>query len=231
MSDKVLGFNLFKLFIMGEFFVCSCLIRLDAVLTGDVFFIVSLLSISLVFLLFLASSLFVAASGSSSGLFLFLLCFTLVVLLGPKSSTVIMTSLLSLFLVSSCQVLFLFLLTGVIVELVIGWDEVFLFLLVVPRLTHPLIGLVPRLTVSLIGLVLLGIGWDEVLFLLVVPRLTQPLIGLVPRLTVALIAKVWEGVSLFWLTLAVMGLLAWRAWPGLHLSDKISGWVCLIWLT
>ena len=106
-----------------------------------------------------------------------------------------MTSLLSLFLVSSCQVLFLFLLTGVIVELVIGWDEVFLFLLVVPRLTHPLIGLVPRLTVSLIGLVLLGIGWDEVLFLLVVPRLTRPLIGLVPRLTVALIWLVLLGIG------------------------------------
>ena len=102
MSVTVLGFNLFKLFIIGELVVCGCLNLLDAVLTGDVFFTVSLLRISLVFLLFLTSSVLVAASGSSLGLFL--LYFPLVVLLGPKSSTVIMTSLLSLFLVSSCQV-------------------------------------------------------------------------------------------------------------------------------
>ena len=70
MSVTVLGFNLFKLFIIGELVVCGCLNLLDAVLTGDVFFTVSLLRISLVFLLFLTSSVLVAASGSSLGLFL-----------------------------------------------------------------------------------------------------------------------------------------------------------------
>ena len=97
MSVTALGFNLFKLFILGELLASGSLIMLDAILTGDVFFTVSLLSYFSVFLV-------ITASGSSLGLFL-LYFRLLVVLLSPKSSTVIMTSLLSLFLVSSCQVL------------------------------------------------------------------------------------------------------------------------------
>ena len=137
MSVTVLGFNLFKLFIIGELVVCGCLNLLDAVLTGDVFFTVSLLRILLGFLLFLTSSVLVAS---------------------PKSSTVIMTSLLSLFLVSSCQVF--------------SW--VFLVLL--------------QLLCEMVLLVLLAEGF------------------------------LFGGGGLFWLTVAVMGLVVAWAWSVVQLG-------------
>jgi hypothetical protein len=89
-SDKFLGFNLFKSLMLGELVVFCCLFLVDAILTGDVFFTYFFL-------------LTVAASGSS--LCLFLPGFFLVVLCCPTSTTVIMISLLSLFLVNSCHVL------------------------------------------------------------------------------------------------------------------------------
>ena len=147
-SDKFLGFNLFKSLMVGEFVILGCLFLVDAFLTGDVFFTHFLTSDSSLFLFLLVSFLPVAASSSSCCLFL--PSFLLVVLCCPKSVTVIMTSLLSVFFVSSCQVFStvvwlvgrILLLTCSAIELAsVGWFW---------------------LTVSYVGLVgrgLVAIGW------------------------------------------------------------------------